>query len=1363
MGIMQNLAVVALRQLINGAAQAVGINGGGDAVVNFLADRFTDHSQRLMTALQKANERAWEAFEIALGGESLWDRCKAALARAEDQAFREQVRAFLDISPLTKASVEHPYLFQQALQELRAARSRGTLNAGSLAPAVLAREAGSLARFTDPQALLDAEWRLVNQSAGELQEHCPNLWRLLVARPKAANRPSLLAVAVRYYFRREVETDSELFQGLAFAKLEAIRESQDRGFAALTDALTRQGARLEGMLKDLMDTLGEINERVKRLEDLIKTLLQRLELQNRELRPSDSLSVRSEAEQRRVGQMASDYRALPVDLRRQRPGLQNELGKLEVAAGDFEKAQRDFQDAAAGLTDPKAKAEAHHNAYRAALERQSWAEALEAFKQAVAHDPERFAPYPADKYEPERILGAGGFGVAFLCRHKQLGAEVVVKTLISDGLDRSVEEVFAEARALWALHHPAIIRLLDCGYADAARTRPYLVMDFFDGMNLADYVAAHGKVSPDDLLAIARPVAEALQAAHTRNILHRDVKPANLLIRRDDAGWSVKVIDFGLALRPATLEGKASTEGSHPRSTLGRSIAGTLHYAAPEQMGRLQGVPVGSYSDVYGFGRTCYYALLGVPDPDDPEKEQLPDTWRRLLSRCTGRNVANRPQDFAAVLAELAQWLADIERTEGEAKLAVLWPAALLHTGGKPTSEQTANIEKVRVTYKVSEERARAIKAEAETWWRGIEAALANCWRGALERTEGNPAPEDTARFNALQQQHKVPEGIANAIEEGERRKWKEEQDRLAAQLEEVWNRCYRGAGRQVESMSQHDLHECFGAMLQACRPLVINEWELNKVASGEAAGKHPEYGVVTELDWKVREGAVVKGPQAMRVAIGFLLAGGPGMPHDLRAKFDYFRDKQRGVRLVILATREGDPLVDALPQNTRKVWEKEFDNHWRTELRHIEESEIRRILAFQGFLERAQELVGKPPPAGAVRDLLHKKLAGVFPLLLPAVPGEVQETKTEDAEGRRVLKEGTTTSAQPGHTEDTGEDTQCYWVIAPYSYDDPELWERVWQFDLANNLISIGWEVGDVSSMNEQRLRAALDAAFPDPDTTAQARGQFFGMIWNFYHEIKPGDIVIARRGRKVIAAVGTVTRRAYYEPQKNAPALGSEDAWSNHLDVRWHESPREKEFEEIVLGLQSVYQITPEKFRTMVGPTAGAASEDDGGDANSSLTATEQVILTALASEGPLPRAKLTELGGNAKILGAASKEGFGVQGGGLLGRGLIRSCEPRDPSEGSLCYEITPLGRTALDAAPAINADWLKVCRTMLELGAFDPATAVSRRRLHEKGCILTGYDPIEEAGLIAWCQTEESGREWWCYLTAAGRELAVGETG
>src|SRR5258708_34878682 len=96
----------------------------------------------------------------------------------------------------------------------------------------------------------------------------------------------------------------------------------------------------------------------------------------------------------------------------------------------------------------------------------------------------------------------------------------------------------------------------------------YLVMDYFDGVTLADHVARNGPLTPESLVALARPVAEALQAAHGRGILHRDIKPANLLGRQEGSAWRVKGLDFGLALGLKALQSAATT--SKPGRTLVR-------------------------------------------------------------------------------------------------------------------------------------------------------------------------------------------------------------------------------------------------------------------------------------------------------------------------------------------------------------------------------------------------------------------------------------------------------------------------------------------------------------------------------------------------------------------------------------------------------------------------------------------------------------------------------------------------------------------------------------------------------------------------------------------------------------------------
>jgi serine/threonine protein kinase len=217
--------------------------------------------------------------------------------------------------------------------------------------------------------------------------------------------------------------------------------------------------------------------------------------------------------------------------------------------------------------------------------------------------------------------------------------------------------VFREAQVLEEIEHPAIIRLRDCDYADADQKRPYLVMDYFEGLTLSDYVEKHGTLKPEELVALAVPMAEALQAAHARGILHRDVKPANVLVRRegDGARWRIKLIDFGLALKQSVLRTTVSNPAARAKTIMGYSVAGTVDYAAPEQMGRLPGVAVGPYTDVYGFGKTCCHALFRTVQPLRKHWREIPEPLADLLEQCLSESPEERLANFTEVLKRIGE------------------------------------------------------------------------------------------------------------------------------------------------------------------------------------------------------------------------------------------------------------------------------------------------------------------------------------------------------------------------------------------------------------------------------------------------------------------------------------------------------------------------------------------------------------------------------------------------------------------------------------------------------------------------------------------------------------------------------------
>lgn len=152
------------------------------------------------------------------------------------------------------------------------------------------------------------------------------------------------------------------------------------------------------------------------------------------------------------------------------------------------------------------------------------------------------------------------------------------------------------------------------------------------------------------------------------------------------------------------------------------------------------------------------------------------------------------------------------------------------------------------------------------------------------------------------------------------------------------------------------------------------------------------------------------------------------------------------------------------------------------------------------------------------------------------------------------------------------------YWVMAPVESKPSELFDKVWQFDLAENVISIGWkQLGDVSQMAKDELAAAVVSTYPDKPS--QTKGLYTNMLWAFYHEMLPGDYVIARRGRKTLAGVGKIVGPAAHKPGKN-PSVGH----LGFIEVVWQSQPRDKSFPSIVFPMHTLAEFSEEQFRSAV-----------------------------------------------------------------------------------------------------------------------------------------------------------------------------------
>jgi serine/threonine-protein kinase len=259
-----------------------------------------------------------------------------------------------------------------------------------------------------------------------------------------------------------------------------------------------------------------------------------------------------------------------------------------------------------------------------------------------------------DRYRLSTRLAVGGTAEVWRANDELLDRPVAVKLLhahlVSD--DRARERLAAEARAVGALAHPAIARIYD---VDLASERPALVLELVEGRSLACRLDA-GPLPPRRAAAIVAEVAAALAHAHEHGVVHRDVKPGNILI---DAWGHAHLVDFGIA---------QALTGAAEHLTATGTIAGTLPYMAPEQ---LSDAPLGPRTDLYALGVVFHQALTGrLPyrssapvalarqqSMGPPALHGVAPALAGVVRSCLARRPADRPRSAAVVAAALRAWL----------------------------------------------------------------------------------------------------------------------------------------------------------------------------------------------------------------------------------------------------------------------------------------------------------------------------------------------------------------------------------------------------------------------------------------------------------------------------------------------------------------------------------------------------------------------------------------------------------------------------------------------------------------------------------------------------------------------------------
>jgi eukaryotic-like serine/threonine-protein kinase len=272
----------------------------------------------------------------------------------------------------------------------------------------------------------------------------------------------------------------------------------------------------------------------------------------------------------------------------------------------------------------------------------------------------------AGRYELKHVVGTGGMSTVHCAFDTLLERHVALKILHEKyGDDEEYVERFRrEARAVAQLSHPNIVTVIDRGEEDG---KQFIVFELVDGENLKDVVERGGPLPVRRVLELGLEVGRALAFAHAQGLVHRDVKPQNVLL---DGDGRAKVTDFGIV---RSLDAVGHTQTG--------TVLGTSHYIAPEQA---RGERVDAQTDVYSFGVVLHELLAGevpypgegflavamkhVNEPVPSVLERRPDAPIRLASlieRCMAKAPADRPASMDEVVAELQSVLAELEGREG--------------------------------------------------------------------------------------------------------------------------------------------------------------------------------------------------------------------------------------------------------------------------------------------------------------------------------------------------------------------------------------------------------------------------------------------------------------------------------------------------------------------------------------------------------------------------------------------------------------------------------------------------------------------------------------------------------------------------
>ncbi|MEU4710577.1 serine/threonine-protein kinase [Nocardia salmonicida] len=315
-----------------------------------------------------------------------------------------------------------------------------------------------------------------------------------------------------------------------------------------------------------------------------------------------------------------------------------------------------------------------------------------------------------DRYELLEQIGSGGMGLVYAGFDRHLKRRIAVK-FTQPSLDNDpgwTKRFFREAEVMARLSHPGLPAIHDAGVVAGTPERPYLVMEFVEGITFDDLLAEHGRLPAGVVAALGAQTSAVLAATHARHIYHRDLKPSNLMLCTDG---TVKVLDFGLAV---------ILDGEMTRYTSTGATLGTPAFMAPEQV---EGKAVVPQTDLYSLGLVLHELLTGkrvmtggtpfvvwqnqihrpAPEIEDAGIDIAPDMAALLMSMLA-KSPAKRPQDAAAVHGGLIRHAAglgslpEVNRLDAPSLLYAMAVGTAEETRPRADRESVADAERPRET-----------------------------------------------------------------------------------------------------------------------------------------------------------------------------------------------------------------------------------------------------------------------------------------------------------------------------------------------------------------------------------------------------------------------------------------------------------------------------------------------------------------------------------------------------------------------------------------------------------------------------------------------------------------------------------------